>query len=124
MSGTNNISGGSWQDTEGNLLANGYLTFELSQDCIVNSTTMVCSGFVIQVPLTASGSVYYNALLPMASSPLWPVDALTPIYPTLPLFYTVTAYSAAGQKVWGPYSQSVKSTPIPFDIGTWIPGKV
>jgi hypothetical protein len=113
---TNNITGGAWQDTQGNILADGYLLFELSQDCIVNSTTMVCAGFAIQVPLNASGSV--------VSSPLWPVDLITPRYPTLPLFYTVTAYSAAGQKVWGPYSQSIKSTPSPFDLGALIPGKV
>ena len=113
---TNNIVGGQFSDLEGSFLADGYLLFELSQDCIVNSTTMICAGFVIQVPLNASGSV--------ASSPLWPVDLITPIYPTLPLFYMVTAYSAAGQKVWGPYSQSVKRIPSPFDLGTWIPGKV
>ena len=116
MVSTNNITGGSFQDTEGNLLSNGYLTFELSQDCIVNGITMVCAGFVIQVPLNPSGSV--------ASSPLWPVDLITPIYPNLPLFYMVTAFSAEGQKVWGPFPQSIKSTPSPFDLGTWIPGQL
>jgi len=116
MSSTNNVTGGLWQDTEGNLLSNGYLLFELSQDCIVNGTTMVCAGFVINVPLDINGSV--------VSSPLWPVDLLTPLYPNLPLFYTVTAYSALGQKVWGPFPQSVLSTPSPYNIGLWIPGKV
>ena len=113
---TNNITSGYFHNLEGDPLADGYLLFELSQDCIVNTTTMICAGFSIQVPLNASGSV--------VSSPLWPVDVLTPIYPSLPLFYTVTAYSAAGQKVWGPYSQSVNSSPRPFNLGTWIPGKV
>jgi hypothetical protein len=116
MSITNAITGGAFQDTEGNVLANGYLTFELSQDCIVNTSTMICAGKVINVPLDSNGNVSTGAL--------WPVDLINLVYPTLPLYYTVTAYSAAGQKVWGPYPQSILSSPSPFDLGTLIPGKL
>jgi len=111
----NQIVGGVFQDSEGNVLANGYLIFVLSQDGIVNTSTRVCAGYEIRVPLNSSGSV--------ASSPvqnLWPNDVLTPSG----TFYTVSAYTASGQLVWGPNPQSVLHTPSPFDIGTWVPGKV
>ena len=116
MSNTvNQIVGGLFQDSEGNVLANGYLLFVLNQDGIVNTSVQVCAGYSIQVPLNSSGSV--------AASPvqnLWPTDVLTPSGN----FYMVSAYSASGQLVWGPNPQSVLHTPSPFDLGTWIPGKV
>ena len=111
----NQIVGGSFQDSEGNLLANGSLLFELSQDGVVNTHTKVCAGYTIHVPLNSSGSV--------ASSPvqnLWPNDVLNPSG----TFYTVTAYSASGERVWGPNYQSVLHTPSPFDLGAWVASKV
>ena len=92
MSTVNQVSGGSFQDSEGAVLANGYLTFELNQDGIVNTSTLVCAGFIIKVPLDANG----NIRLSPASS-IWPNSVMTPSGS----FYMVTAFTANGVKVWG-----------------------
>lgn len=116
MSSTvNQIEGGSFIDSEGNPLANGYLLFQLNQDGVVNTSTQVCAGSTIKVPLNSSGSV---AASPVYS--LWPNDVLTPSGS----FYTVSAYTANGTLVWGPNSQSVLHTPSPFLLGAWVPGKL
>lgn len=112
MSTTVQITGGSFQDSQGNLLVNGYLTFVLSQDAQANSTTNICAGREIKVLLNTSGSVATSP-----SQSVWPNDALTPAN----TFYTVRGYTAAGQLVWGPNSQQVLSTPSPFDVGAWKP---
>jgi hypothetical protein len=51
---------------------------------------------------------------------LWPNDVITPAN----TFYTVSAYTSAGQLVWGPNSQQVLSSPSPYNIGPWVPGTV
>ena len=115
MSTVNQIVGGAFQNAQGNVLANGYLLFELSQYGIVNTTTKVCAGYKIRVPLNSSGSV--------ASSPaysLWPNNVLIPSN----TFYTLSAYSASGQLVWGPNPVVITSSPSPFDLGTLIPGDI
>jgi hypothetical protein len=107
------LTGGAFQDPEGNLLANGFLLMELNQDAQVNTSTEVCAGFVLKILLDANGNV--------AASPaqyVWPNDVLSPGN----TFYTVTAYTAQGQLVWGPNTQLVLSSPSPFDIGKWVPG--
>jgi hypothetical protein len=113
----NQIVGGNFQDILLNPLTNGYLTFELSTDETVTATssTQVCSGMAIRIPLDGTGNV---AVSPVYN--LWPNDALTPTGS----YYSVSAYSSKGQLVWGPFPQSVLSTPTPFDIGSWIPGKL
>ena len=115
MSTVNQITGGAFQDSEGNPLANGYLIFELNQDEVVNTSTRVCSGKTIQVPLNSSG----NAITSPSHS-LWPNDVMIPAGS----FYSVSAYSANGTLVWGPNAQSVLSSPSPFNLGAWIPGKI
>lgn len=115
MSTVNQIEGGNWQDPEGNPLANGFLLFQLSQDAIVNTNVRICAGYTIRVPLNSSGSV--------SSSPaysLWPNTVMTPDT----TFYTLSAYSATGQLVWGPNSVSIPATPSPFDLGTLIPNDI
>jgi hypothetical protein len=112
MSTVNQITGGAFNDSEGNVLANGYLIFELSQDEIVNTSTQVCAGRQIRVQLDSSGNV---PLSPVSN--LWPNDVLTPSGST----YLIWAYSAKGQLVWGPNSLRVLSSPSPFDLGALIP---
>ena len=109
------IIGGNFQDCAGNPLANGYLLFLLSQDGLVNGSSQVAAGREIKVILDSTGNV--------ATSPaqyLWPNDVITPAN----TFYTVSAYTAAGQLVWGPNSQQVLSAPSPFDITVWVPSSV
>ena len=115
MSTVNQLTGGVFADSEGNVLANGYLLFELNQDGFVNTNTQVCPGRVIKIPLDSGGNIVFS---PAYS--LWPNDVLIPSGS----FYLVSAYTSKGELVWGPNSQSVLSSPSPFDVGNWIPGKV
>lgn len=102
------ISGGAFQDAQGNLLANGYLEFVLSQDCSVGSIN-VGSGVTIHIPLDSNGN---------ASGSIWGNDVLLPA----PNYYRVTGYTAAGQPAWGPNNQQVVGTSL--DLGTWVPNQV
>lgn len=109
------LSGGAFQDAAGNLLSDGYLLMELSQDGVVNSDEQVAAGIVLKILLDANGNV--------ATSPaqyVWPNDVISPSG----TFYTVSAYKADGQLVWGPNSQVVFSLPSPYDIGAWVPNQV
>lgn len=115
MSALNQLSGGAFQTPVGNLLANGYLIMQLSQDARVNGTTQVVSGYKVKINLDGSGNVVASP-----SQSVWPNDALTPAG----TFYIVTGYSSNGLLVWGPNSQQVLSSPSPFNIGAWIPSSV
>lgn len=115
MATKNQLTGGAFQDSLGNVLANGYLTFELSQDAQVNTTTQIAAGYTITVNLDSSGNVKTS---PVQS--VWPNDVLSPSR----TFYIVSAFTSNGQLVWGPNPQQVLSSPSPFDIGVWIPSTV
>ena len=109
------IIGGAFQDPSGNPLANGYLLFELSQDGLVNGSSQIAAGREIKVTLDANGNVVTSP-----AQYIWPNDVIIPIN----TFYTVSAYTSAGQLVWGPNSQQVLSSPNPFDITVWVPASV
>lgn len=104
------LSGGAFQDSEGNLLANGYLKFVLSQDASVNSSN-ICSGVTITIALDSSGNV-------VGGSEIWGNDVLSPVN----TFYKVTGYTAGGQPAWGPNNQQVVGTS--FNLGNWVPNTV
>ncbi len=104
MATVNQVVGGSFSDSAGNLLVNGYLIFQLTQDITVNTNVQICSGRTIRVDLNSTGSI---PTLPVTS--FWPGT------------YLVSAYSASGQLVWGPNMVSVTSSPSPYDIGVWVP---
>ena len=112
------ITGGVFQDSEGNPLSLGYLVFELNQDSSVSGVGNVCSGITITVPLNSAGSV--------ASSPttlIWATDVLSPVN----AFYKVTGFTAQGQPAWGPNNQQITSGGVgggTFDLGTWVPNQV
>lgn len=111
----NSLTGGTFSDASGNPLANGYLIFTLNQDVLVNTTTQLCSGRSITVPLDANGNV--------VSSPtqtLWPNDVMTPNN----TFYYVSGYNSGGDLQWGPNSQTILSSPSPYNLSAWIPGKI
>lgn len=115
MSTKNQITGGGFQDALGNVLAGGYLMFELSQDAQVNGTTQIAAGYTVRINLDSSGNVATSS-----TQSIWPNDVLSPNG----TFYLVSAYSAIGQLVWGPNAQQVLSSPSPFNIGVWVPSSV
>lgn len=109
------LEGGAFQDAAGNPLADGYLLMRLSQDGVVNSDEQVASGIELKIALDSSGNVVTSP-----AQYVWPNDVITPSG----TFYTVSAYTANGELVWGQNSQMVFSTPSPFNIGAWVPGAV
>ena len=110
MSLPNPIIGGGFQDILGTPLANGYLLFELSDSAVVNTTVKLTAGSIVKINLDGSGNV-------VAGGQIWANDVMTPA-----TFYSVSAYSAQGQLVWGPNAQQVLTAPFGFDLGTWVPG--
>lgn len=104
------LTGGGFQDSEGNVLANGSLTFVLSQDASVGGVN-VCSGVEITFDLDANGNI-------VSGSQIWGNDVLSPVN----TFYQVTGYTANGQRAWGPNNQQVIGTS--FNLGTWVPNQV
>lgn len=115
MSVVNQITGCGFVDSSGNPLSNGYLLFKLNSDGIVNTNTKICQGYTIKVPLDNSGCVVTS---PAYS--LWPNDVLTPAN----TYYLVSLYNAEGELVWGPSPQLILSTPSPFNVSVWVPGKI
>lgn len=104
------LTGGSFQDAEGNLLVNGYLKFRLSQDASVNDSN-ICAGVEITIPLDSNANA-------VGGSSIWGNDVLSPIN----TFYRVTGYTHAGQPAWGPNNQTIQGST--FDLGTWVPNQV
>lgn len=112
------LSGGAFQDALGNVVANGYMLMQLSQDSQVTGASpevQVVAGNVIKILLDSNGNVQASP-----AQYIWPNDVLTPQN----TYYTVSVYNTNGQLVWGPNSQQVLSSPSPFDIGTWSPAVV
>lgn len=93
------ITGGAFQDTLGNPLALGYLTWQLNKD---GSTTslQVSAGRLVQVSLDGDGNILGTVLI-------WPNDQLSPS----DTVYIVKAYSTRGQLVW----QSTLTIPTSVD---------
>jgi hypothetical protein len=106
------LTGGSFQDSEGNLLSGGYLTFKLSQDSNVNSS-QICAGIEVTVTLDNYGAI-------IGGQYVWGNDQLSPVNS----YYTVTGYTASGQQAWGPNNQQVTGNGGTFDVGTWVPNSV
>lgn len=109
------VIGGAFQDAQGNVLANGYLIFELSQDEQATGAAQIGSGRKVQINLNSSGSIDQSV-----AQFIWPNDLLAPVNS----FYKVSGYNASGQLVWGPNNQQVISTPSPYDVTAWVPNKM
>lgn len=108
------LTGGAFQDVQGNRLANGYLLMALSQDASVSSpASQIAAGYTVKILLDVNGNVQTSP-----AQSVWPNDVLSPAN----TFYSVSAYTANGELVWGPNSEQVLSSPSPFDIGAWAPG--
>ena len=106
------LTGGQFQDCEGNLLSGGYLWLKLSQDETVNDSE-ICSGVEVKIFLDGYGSV-------IAGQYVWGNDQMLPVNS----YYIVTGYTASGQPAWGPNNQQVFGNGGTFDVGTWIPNQV
>ncbi len=103
------LVGGAFQDSEGNPLANGYLIMQLGGDAVIPTVGQLCAGTKVKVQLNSSGSA--------TSTPVWPTNIMQPQNN----YYTVIAYSAAGQRVWGPQYQVVLNDQSTFDLSRWVP---
>ena len=108
------LTGGNFQDSEGNVLALGYLTMQLSQDETVLGIGQICSGITITIKLDSNGSVVASP-----AQAVWGNDVMLPVNS----YYRVTGYTAQGQIAFGPNNQQVIGAG-PFDVGTWVPNQV
>jgi hypothetical protein len=109
------LTGGHFQDSEGNLLEDGYLLMKLNQDELVTDVGQVCSGIEITIQLDASGDVVTSP-----AQSVWGNDQMSPINS----YYRVKGYKANGQLAWGPNNQQVIGDGGTFDVGTWTPNTV
>ena len=114
------LTGGAFQDSEGDVLANGYLTFLLSQDGSVSGVGNICSGIEIKIQLDSMGNVAASTSTPPAADQyIWGNDAISPAN----TFYKVTGYTSEGQPSYGPNNQQVTGSGT-FDLGTWVPNQI
>lgn len=123
------LSGGSFTDINGDVLANGYLLFKLSEDATYYearfeppTTLGIAADYEVKILLDDTGNVPFT--FPTVLSPLFANDSLTP--PNT--YYKVRAFSSNGQLVWGPNAQQLLGDTggpdIPFDLNSWIPGQI
>lgn len=118
------LIGGSFQDSEGNVLANGYLLMHLSQDENISGVGNICSGIEIKIILDSDGNVASSTSTPTAPDQLvWANDIMEPVN----AYYRVTGYTAKGQPAFGTNNQQVISGGTgggTFNTDTWIPNSV
>lgn len=108
------LTGGAFQDSEGNVLANGTLIFQLSQDASVSGVGNIVAGTEITILLDINGNV--DTSTPQL---IWGNDQMLP----LNTYYRVTGKAANGQNAWGPNNQQVVGVGT-FNVGTWVPNQV
>lgn len=109
------LTGGVFQDSEGNKLALGYLIMKLAMDANISGVGNIASGIDIRIQLDANGSVVASP-----AQSVWGIDQMLPVNN----YYRVTGYTAAGQPAWGPNNQQVIGSGGTFDVGTWVPNQV
>lgn len=102
------IQGGAFNDSGGNIIALGSITFLLSSPCRVTGTGQVVQNVVQSFPLDSSGNVAIG-------TPLWGNDQLTPSG----TYYTINVYSSNGALVRGPESWQITGAP-PIDLGSIV----
>lgn len=118
------LIGGAFQDSEGNLLVNGYLEFDLNQDESVSGVGNIASGITVRIQLDSDANAASSTSTPPASDQfIWANDVMLPVNS----YYRVTGFTAAGQPAWGPNNQQITTGGVgggTFDLGTWIPNVV
>ena len=83
-----NISGGNFQDAEGNALAGGLLVLTLDSAAVVIGTGQVVNNLPLFITLDGTGNA--------PSTPIWFNDQLSPTGTA----YSVTLFSASGKPAW------------------------
>jgi hypothetical protein len=112
------ITGGGFQDSEGNPLATGIVHFQLSADStdIETGTQQICSGQRVSYTLDNSGNV-------PSGSTLWPNNLLVSnVSGVTDTFYLMSAEDENGQLVYGPNAFQILSSPSPFNLNVLVPG--
>lgn len=112
------ISGGGFQDSEGNALVDGVVFFRLSADStdIETGTQQICAGQTVSYTLDTSGNV-------PSGSTLWPNDLLiSNVTGNTDTFYFMSAEDENGQVVYGPNAFQILSSPSPFVLNVLVPG--
>ena len=113
------LVGGNFTDSEGNVLANGYLIFKLNQDASVAGAN-ICAGKDVTIYLDSTGNVASSASTPSAPNQyIWANANLSPVN----TYYRVSGYNTTGQKVWGSNNQQVGAG-VTFNLSTWVPNAV
>jgi hypothetical protein len=106
------ITGGNFQDSAGNLLDGGYMTFRLNTDVkVTGSNIQIQAGRIVTVPLGSGGSISGTVFL-------WPNSLLSPAS-----VYIVKVYDANGVLAWN-NQMTIPAGSGAFDIGTWIPSNL
>jgi hypothetical protein len=114
------LTGGSFQDANGNILAFGYLTLKLSQDGNVSGVGNICSGVAITIQLDANGNVGSSTSpTPVANQYVWANSNISPIN----TYYKVTGFTQQGERAFGLNNQQVAAGAT-FNVGTWVPNSV
>lgn len=106
------LTGGGFQDCEGNLLVNGRITFELSALAtdIQTGTFQICPGEVVLYILDENGNI-------SGTQYIWSNDLL---YPAT-TFYRITVYTSRGQLAWGPNSLPLVAVAGTVNLNLLVP---
>ena len=116
MAGKVQLLDGGFQDAAGNVLANGSLVMQLSQDGNLSENQGQVSGEItITITLDADGNV--------STSPaqyVWPTDELSPAGNS----FKVWAYTAEGQLAWGPNYNLTVPTGATYSLTNWAPNLI
>ena len=116
MAGLVTLTGGTFQDAMGNLLSNGYLICELSQDEQLSmSQGQAVGGRKVKVLLGTDGNVLVSP-----AQQVWPTDEMNPGCAS----YTVWGYTAEGQLVWGPNYGLLVTTGSTYNVDGWVPNQI
>lgn len=107
------VIGGNFQDPQGTVVANGYLTLELCSDSQSTSPlAQIVGGLVTKIPLDNNGNIAGTAMV-------FPNDTLNPANSC----YLVEVFKQDGTRAWkSPQYQQILSSPNPFDVTVWVPG--
>jgi hypothetical protein len=107
------LIGGPFLDSAGNVVANGTLILEPSQDSqLTGSQGQVSGGKKITINLDSTGNV--STTPPQYA---WPTDEMVPTGCS----YTGWVYTAEGELVWGPNYNLLIPSGTTFNVDTWTP---
>lgn len=114
MAGNLQIQGGGFQDSGGNPLANGFLTFQLSHDAQYSTGGVQITGGITQrvqldgignVPTSPATFIYSNDVLAPGGT-----------------YYIVNAFRRDGTSAWRATQRwTLASTTNPLSLGTVVP---